>query len=124
MGSIAAKEVAQEVLETVRKGKRPILGKIIRKKGYALTTSTVPSQVTNTKSYKSVISPLVSRLEEERDAIVERLKVTRGKAKYRDLVDGLDKITKNIQLLTGGSTQNVQQVLVKFLDVKDNRNTE
>ena len=107
MASIAAKEVAYEVLETVRKGKRPILGKIIRKKGYALTTSTVPSQVTNTKSYQGVIKPLVLQLEEERQAIMARLPKVRSKAKYRDLMDGLDKVTKTHQLLTGGSTENV-----------------
>ena len=34
-------------------------------------------------------------------------KITRDKAKYRDLMDGLDKISKQIQLLTGGKTDDV-----------------
>lgn len=59
--------------------------------------------------------PLVERLENERNAIIARLEKVRSKAKYRDLIDGLDKITKNIQLLTGGSTDNVKVVtVVKF----------
>src|SRR3990167_4954078 len=107
MASIAAREVGVEVLETLGRGKRPVLGKIALKKGYALKTSKNPKNITETKSYQSVISPLVVKLEEERDAIVEALKTTRSKAKYRDLIDGLDKITKNIQLLTGGATSNI-----------------
>lgn len=106
MGSINAKHVALEVLETVRKGKKVNLGKIIKKNGYADTTSTVPSQVTNTKTYKNTMKPVIDALEEERQAILARLPKVRSKAKYRDLIDGLDKTTKNIQLLNGGKTSN------------------
>ncbi len=104
MGSVNARNVALEVLETVRKGKKVKLGKIIKNNGYAETTSTVPSQVTNTKSYKTVVKPIVDLLEIERRAIIKRLPKVRSKAKYRDLIDGLDKTTKNIQLLNGGVT--------------------
>lgn len=113
MGSIAAKEVAKEVLETVRNGKRPNLGKIIKSKGYSKTTSTVPSQVTNTKSYQEVINPIVLAMEKERDAIMARLPKVRAKAKYRDLIDGADKLTKNIQLLSGKETER-QGVTIQF----------
>lgn len=106
MASIAAKEVAKEVLETLGKGKRPNLGKIARKKGYANNTADNPKGITETKSYQEVMNPVVEALIQERKAIIERLKKTRSKAKYRDLIDGLDKITKNIQLLSGGKTAN------------------
>lgn len=106
MASIAAKNVAREVLETVRRGKRPVLGKIIRKHGYAKTTSTVPTQVTNTKSYQEGIAPIVEAMMNERDEVIKRMKKIRNKAKYRDMTDALDKLTKNIQLLTGGKTDN------------------
>lgn len=105
MGSLAAKEVAKEVLETIGKGKKPNLGKIARKKGYADNTADNPKLITETQSYQEVISPVVQALIDERDAVIKRLKKTRNKAKYRDLIDGLDKITKNIQLLTGGETE-------------------
>jgi dihydroneopterin aldolase len=106
MSSIAAKEVAKEVLENLGKGKRPNLGKIARKKGYKDNTADNPKNITETQSYKDVINPVVKALEIERRAVIERLKKTRSKAKYRDLIDGLDKITKNIQLLNGGKTSN------------------
>jgi hypothetical protein len=107
MTSLPAKEVAREVLETVRKGKKPNLGKIIKSKGYALTTSTVPTQVTNTKSYQEEIFPVVHAMEVERNRIIDALsKKKLSKEKYRDMIDGLDKLTKNIQLLSGKKTSN------------------
>ena len=105
--SIAAEQVGYDVLESVRRGKRPNLGKIILKRGYALTTSTVPSQVTKTKSYQGVIKPFVEQLEIERNRAIAAMKGKISKAKYRDLTDAIDKLTKNHQLLTGGATQNI-----------------
>ena len=107
MGSIAAKAVGQEVIETLGKSRKVVLGRIARKHGYSLHTADTPKNITNTKSYQAVVLPLVTKLELERNEIIERLKVTRGKAKYRDLIDGFDKITKNLQLITGGATENV-----------------
>lgn len=116
MGSIAAANVAKEVLETVGKGKRPILGKIIKKNGYAQNTADSPKQVTETKTYKATIKPLVDQLEAERQAILERMPQVRSKAKYRDLSDGLDKTTKVLQLLTGGATENIAVKPLATLD--------
>lgn len=110
MPSENARAVALEVSETVRKGKKVVLGKIIAKR-YAKSTSQRPKQVTETKSYKEAMKPLIDRLEEERNAIIERLKKTRTKAKYRDLIDGLDKVTKNIQLLSGKPTDRTDLTL-------------
>jgi hypothetical protein len=107
MSSINAETVALEVTKKVRNGKKVILGEIIRKQGYAQSVSTAPTKVTKTKSYQRVISPLVKQLEDERQAILDRLPAVRNKAKYRDLTDGLDKVTKTIQLLTGRATENI-----------------
>lgn len=107
MSSISAKEVAKEVLENIRKGIKPNLGKIIKSKGYSEATSTVPSLVTETKSYREVINPVVEAMERERDRIIVALsKKNLSKEKYRDMIDGLDKLTKNVQLLSGGRTSN------------------
>lgn len=109
MVSIPAQEVAKEVLENVRKGKRPNLGKIIKSKGYAETTSTVPTQVTNTKSYQDVIRPFVEQLEQERQRAIRALSNKNlDEERYKDLVDAIDKLTKNHQLLSGGATENVK----------------
>lgn len=107
MSSVNAENVAREVLETIGKGKKVKLGEIALRNGYATTTAENPKLITTTKAYQGVVKPLVEQLEEERLAIMERLKVTRDKAKYRDLMDGLDKVTKTHQLLTGGATANI-----------------
>ena len=115
MASIAAVEVAKEVISEVRKGKIPNRYRISVKHGYS-PQSAKASKAVRTKAYQSVITPLVERLEEERNAVVEALKTTRSKAKYRDLIDGLDKITKNIQLLTGGATSNIAMGVRRLKD--------
>ena len=107
MSSLAAKQVAREVLETIGKGEKPNLGKIIKKKGYAHKTSLNPQEVTNTKSYQDEISPVIRAMEKERERLIEALgKKNLSKEKYRDMVDGIDKLTKNTQLLNGGKTSN------------------
>lgn len=118
MASIAATQVGIEVLETVRKGKRPNLGKIIKANGYALTTSTVPSQVTNTKSYQKVVKPYTERLIKHQEKVLRAMEAKDlNEEQYKTLTDSLAKITHDVQLLTGGSTENVaQKVLVEFID--------
>jgi hypothetical protein len=106
MASESAKAVAREVSEAIRKGQPVILGKIIRKKGYSKSTSESPQRITETKSYKKIMKPLIDQLDEERQAVIKDMVGKRKKAKYRDLTDALDKITKNIQLLGGKPTGN------------------
>ena len=107
MASLDAQNVAKEVLETVGKGKKVVLGKIIKKNGYAQNTADSPKQVTNTKSFQNVINPIVQRWEKERERITLALEnKDLDKEQYRTLVDALDTITKNVQLLTGGKTEN------------------
>ena len=107
MASLDAQNVAKEVLETVGKGKKVVLGKIIKKNGYAQNTADSPKQVTNTKSFQNVINPIVQRWEKERERITLALEnKDLDKEQYRTLVNALDTITKNVQLLTGGKTEN------------------
>lgn len=113
--SQAAKQVAREVLETIGKGEIPNISKIAVKKGYSPTTAG-SGLVTKTKSYQRVIAPFVVKLEQERERAINALKGKIGKAKYRDLVDAIDKLTKNHQLLTGGATANVALGVKKLKD--------
>jgi hypothetical protein len=112
MASENARLVAKKVLENIGKGKKVSVNKIAPEFGYSKTTAG-SGQIQKTKTYQKEIKPLLDRLEEERDKIIERLKKTRSKAKYRDLIDGLDKITKNHQLLSGKKTAN-EEVIVKW----------
>lgn len=104
MASENAKAVARDVIKKVRKGEKIVMGKILKKRGYSKTIQKKPNKVTKTKSYRTAMAQVVEDLELERAEIILALKKKRSKAKYRDLIDGIDKITKNTQLLTGKAT--------------------
>jgi len=108
MASQDAKNVAKEVLDTMGKGKKVVLGEIIRRNGYSDNTADTPQLVTETQSYKGVIAPYVERLKKERDRAFEAMSTKDlDKVQYEDLVRATDSITKNIQLLTGGATERI-----------------
>lgn len=52
------------------------------------------------------LEPIVERLQKHREKIMDRMEKTVAKADYASLVRALDVTTKNIQLLTGRSTDN------------------
>jgi len=107
MGSIDAKNVAKEVLEIIGTNKKVSLRKIIKKNGYAQNTADNPKLVTETQSYKDVIDPIVERWRKERERITKAMEEKDlSKEQYKVLADSMDTITKNIQLLTGGKTEN------------------
>src|SRR5438552_2798723 len=124
MPSEAAKAVAHEVIATLGKSRRPVLSKIGRKKGYSPHTADTPKNITETKSYQSVMQPFVQKMVAERDRAIEAMAGKISKAKYRDLTDSIDKLTKNIQLLTGGSTQNIAIGVKKLTDDELQKLTE
>jgi len=99
-----ARAVAEEVKLKVSKGEKIVMGKIIKKHGYSDGISKQPIRVRKTQSYQKEIKPIVDRLIIERDRAIKALKRKISKAKYRDLTDAIDKLTKNIQLLSGGAT--------------------
>ena len=106
MASIDAQNVAKEVLEILGKNKKIVLGKIIKKNGYAQNTADNPLNVTTTKSFQAVTEPVVKKW------LVIRMNLTKelerkdlSEESMRDITDTLDKLTKNIQLLTGGETE-------------------
>lgn len=102
--SLNAKGVVNDIKKQVGKGRLIVMKDILKKNGYSDTMAKNPKKVRKTKTYQKEIAPLVERMVIQRDLAIARMQKTIGKAKYRDAVDGLDKLTKNIQLLTGGAT--------------------
>ena len=108
MASIAAKAVAEEVIKSLGKSRRPVLGKIALQKGYSELTAKTPKNITNTKSYQSVINPVVTRMEKERERLLASMeKDNLSYVEYSDKTKALDTLTKNIQLLSGSSTASI-----------------
>lgn len=86
----------------------------IRKAGYSEAMATVPGKVFDSPTVIPIMDSVVQAMIEERDAVLKLMKKKRGKAKYRDLTDSVDKLTKNIQLLNGGPTETV--ALVAYIE--------
>ena len=53
------------------------------------------------------LKPIVNQLDKKRQKMINKLDKTINKATFRDLTDGIDKMTKNIQLLSGGATDRI-----------------
>jgi len=115
MGSINAQMSAIKVSETIRKGKKVILGDILKENGYSDATANSPSLVTKTKSYMTALElekrPLLEGLQREINEIKQAMaNKDKSKEEYRTLVGSLDIVTRNYQLLSGGATE--RQVFV------------
>ena len=50
---------------------------------------------------------IIEKLKVAREMAIDEMEKKIGKASYRDVVDSVDKTTKNIQLLSGKSTENI-----------------
>ncbi len=108
MASLNATAVAHEVLEIVRKGQKVKYGSLLKKHGYSQSVSESPTKVTETKSFLDVVNPALKKIENIRMKSLQALeKKDMRKEKYRDLVTGVDVLTRNAQLLGGKATDNV-----------------
>jgi len=80
-----------------------------REKGYSEHTADTPKNITDTKSYKDIIKPVIDRYEKLRDRIIDEMN-RKGrklsKEKLIALTTALKNTTHDIQLLTGGKTEN------------------
>lgn len=137
MASENAAAVAREVIETVRKGLKVDKGDIIRNHGYSDSISKKPKKVTETKTYKDIIKPFVEQLQDEIKRIQTELSTRDlGDEKYKDLVDSLDKLNKQVILANGGETERIglvdqtpikamtQEQVDEYLKNKLNESTE
>lgn len=114
MASENAKAVAMEVLEKVSNGKFVSKKEIIRNHGYAESIAKIPQKVTDTKSYQSVVSPFIQKLEKERDRLIlEAQSRNLTEEDYKTLIEGIDKFTKNIELLSGRATERTEKPLTE-----------
>ena len=104
-----AKAVAREVLRRVSKGEPVVMKEIIRKSGhYSPSIATHPHKVTQTQSYQEELKPFTDRLIAHRNRILKTLeKKNLGYVQYNHLSDSLAKSIHDIQLLTGGATENI-----------------
>lgn len=106
--SLTAKQVAKDVQQTIMKGEPVVLKQIVARRGYAKSTQINPQRVTNTESYKEEMYDFVKELTKQRD---RALKALAGKdltlEETKVITEVIDKLNKNVQLATGGNTENI-----------------
>lgn len=108
MASETAKAVARDVAKALDTTGKVVMGKIVENRGYGYSTIKNPKRVQETKSYQQAINPIVTRWQKEIDRIQAELeKKNLSDEKYKDLVDSMDKLNKQVQLATGGVTERV-----------------
>ncbi len=125
MASINAQNVARKVLSNIKEGKKVNRTEIIAKTGYSPATASVPSLVTDTKSYKRIMElegkPLLDQLTIEIQEIKSAMSgKDKTKEEYRTLVGALDIMIHNYQLLSGGATE--RQVFVIPSEIMERNN--
>lgn len=79
-------------------------------------------KIQKTKRWKDGIKEVIDDLEQERESVISEMEKKRKKANYRDLIDAMDKLTKNIQLLSGKETKTISFSLVELLKKADEEN--
>ncbi len=106
--SMNAKAVARDVIARIRRGERVKMGEIVLAHGYAPSVANAPAIVTNTQSYKEEIELYTTRLEKHRLKVLAAMENKNlNEEQYRTLSDAQAKLTHDVQLLTGGKTENV-----------------
>ena len=106
-----AAAVGREVVDTVAKGGKVSLRKIIKRHGYSDAVAGNPKRVTKTTSYKAEVQPLLARLVSLRDKIIAQMEKRMPAAQYSALSGSVETISKQINLLSGKPTDNVQYIL-------------
>ena len=109
--TIRQQKVIKEITDNVRYKKYNNKGDLLKNCNYSDNISKQPSRVLNSKGVKEGLKPLIEQLEVERQRAIDNLKGKISDAKYRDLNDGIDKLTKNIQLLSGKPTDRQDNIL-------------
>lgn len=86
------------------------------KAGYSPTYAHNSHKLTSQASFKALQKETVSKLELQRQKALARMDETIKTAKYSDATNAVDKLSKTIQLLTGGATQNININVRKMSD--------
>ncbi len=108
MASTTAREVALEVVSTVRKGKRVNVSAIARKHGYSVS-SIRAAKVQKTATYKAIVAPIVSSMERVRANAIKALESKDLSLERAIELASISKLlTHDIQLLSGKATSSTE----------------
>ena len=105
------KKLAKELILNATRDKPKNKADMLESIGYTRNTARhIPHKIINSKGVQQDINPVIEKLKKARDRAISLLPKKEQDAKYRDLNDGIDKFTKNIELLQGNATERVQSI--------------
>ena len=106
VNAIAAARV--KCIAKVTRGEKVVMAPILREVGYSEAVSKNPAEVTTQPAYIEEIESYATRLEKHRSKVLLAMENKNlDEEQYRTLADASAKITHDIQLLTGGKTENI-----------------
>jgi len=92
------------VMELVENGRNK--GKALVRAGYSKKTAIAPTKVTESKGFKEASKDIVEGMRKERDRVIKAMSERNlERVDYGKLTKAIDKLTKNIQLLSGEDTE-------------------
>lgn len=108
MASVNARTAALKVSETIGKGKKVVLGDILREVGYSEQTSLTPKLVTSTKTFQKTMATTLELLTQEIDKLQTEMQSRDiSDERYETIAKVFDTMVKNQQLLSGGETERI-----------------
>lgn len=123
MGSLNAERVAKIVMRKVRNGEPVVYSDAIKESGaYSPSIAEHPQKVLGTKSYQKAIAPHINALERHRNKIMRAMEAKDLSLEdYRILSESYDRMSKNLLLAQGKSTENIATTVhvVSYADSLD-----
>lgn len=107
MSSILAWRLANKLCEAVCSNDKPTYSELMIECGYSKTTARLPYRVIRSPYFQRLMSDFINNLKKEVDRLTQEMNSRDlSKEKYETLAVALDKVNKQLQLATGGSTDN------------------
>jgi len=125
------KKVAIELIKNIKNNPVVNASELLETVGYTRNTARHKQKtIIQSKGVQNELRPVLKKLIEKRELVIKALTGEKIEAeKAKDLVDMLDKLTKNIELLSGRPTENINnpyenQQLRKIADRIRGRNPD
>jgi hypothetical protein len=112
--SMMAKGFAKDYIDALMSGKKINKQELAVRHGYSVS-SALAQKPMKTDVFKEEVTSVLDRLEIIRQKSLKALESKdHSKEKYRDLIEGVDKLTRNHRLLSEKSTDNVANNMIVY----------
>jgi hypothetical protein len=111
------KKLLKLISENIGLEKPKTLYEMFLEAGYE--KSTAHQQTGILAGIRDKVEPIVQAMVDHREKVMVQLAKKLPKAKYHNLIEALDKLTKNIQLLSGNPTDRTNNVITGLENLTD-----